>query len=116
MTMVILVFGSMALCDRNRGHISVDLFEQYFPRALNHLIDILSALLGAIIFLGIAYAINESAKLSVMLNLSTNLLGLPKFWFQNALSVFALIAAVGMALRTIELLFSGRNIHLEERL
>ena len=116
MAMVILVFGSMALCDRNRGHIAVDLFEPYFPKALNHIIDIIAALLGAVIFLGIAYAVYDSAKISVMLNLSTNLLRLPKFYFQNALSIFALVTAFGMALRAIELTFSGRNVHLEDRL
>ncbi len=113
MTMVILVFGGMALCDRNGGHIAVDLFERYYPPALNRLIDILAALIGALIFLGIAYAINESAKLSVMLNLSTNLLRLPKVWFQNGLSIFALLTAAGMALRAIELAFSGRDIRRE---
>lgn len=113
MTMVILVFGGMALCDRNGGHISVDLFERYYPPTLNRLIDILAALSGALIFLGMAYAVNESAKLSVMLNLSTNLLRLPKVWFQNGLSIFALLTAAGMALRAIELAFSGRDIRKE---
>ena len=110
MTMVILVFGAMALCDRQGGHISVDLFERYYPPALNRAIDIVSAVIGAVIFLGIAYAVNESAKLSVMLNLSTNLLRLPKAWFQNGLSVFALLTAIGMTLRAVELALSGRDI------
>jgi TRAP-type C4-dicarboxylate transport system permease small subunit len=110
MTMVILVFGAMALCDRQGGHISVDLFERYYPPFLNRTIDIIAALTGAVIFLGIAYAVNESAKLSVMLNLSTNLLRLPKAWFQNGLSIFALLTAAGMALRAVELTLSGRDI------
>ncbi|NLQ17307.1 TRAP transporter small permease [Marinomonas sp. M1K-6] len=110
MTMVIVVFGAMALCDREGGHISVDLFERSYPALLNRLIDIFSAVLGAVIFVGIAYAVNESAKLSVMLNLSTNLLRLPKAWFQNGLSIFALLTAAGMALRAIELTLSGRDI------
>ena len=77
MTMVVVVFAGMALCDRTGGHISVDLFERYYPRGLNRLIDILAALIGAAIFAAMAYAVNESAKLSTMLNLSTNLLRLP---------------------------------------
>ena len=116
MAMVILVFGGMAMCDRNNGHISVDLFEKYYPPALNRFIDIVSAIVGALIFLGIAYAVNESAKISVMLNLSTNLLRLSKFWFQNALSILALITAAGMALRAIEMVFSGRHVHKENKL
>ncbi|MBU1468400.1 MAG: TRAP transporter small permease [Gammaproteobacteria bacterium] len=110
MTMVILLFGAMALCDRQGGHIAVDLFERSYSAVLNRFIDVFSALLGAVIFVGIAYAVNESAKISTMLNLSTNLLLIPKAWFQNGLSIFALITAAGMALRAVELTLSGRDI------
>jgi TRAP-type C4-dicarboxylate transport system permease small subunit len=110
MTMVILLFGAMALCDRQGGHIAVDLFERSYPAVLNRFIDVFSALLGTVIFVGIAYAVNESAKISTMLNLSTNLLFIPKAWFQNGLSIFALITAAGMALRAVELTLSGRDI------
>ncbi len=115
MTMVILVFGGMAACDRQGGHISVDLFERYFPGLMNRLIDITAALTGAVIFVGIAYAVNESAKLSVMLNLSTNLIRLPKALFQNAMSILAILTAGGMALRALELTLSGRDIRKETR-
>lgn len=110
MTMVVLVFGGMALCDRGGGHISVDLLERYFPAALNRAIDIFSALLGAVIFLALAWAVWESAKLSVMLNLSTNLLYLPKVWFQWAMCAFAVLTAFGLALRAAELGFSGVDV------
>ena len=88
MTMVIVVFGGMAICDRRGGHIAVDLLERYYPAPMNRLIDICAALVGAVIFVGIAYAVYDSAKISVMLNLSTNLLKLPKAWFQYALTFF----------------------------
>ena len=110
MTMVLLVFGGMALCDRKGGHISVDLLERRFPRVINRSIDIASALLGAVIFVFIAWAVWESGKLSQMLNLSTNLLKLPKVWFQWALCGFALLTAFGMALRALELALSGRDL------
>lgn len=113
MTMVILVFGGMALCDRKGGHISVDLLEKSFPGAVNRVVDIGSAALGAVIFAFVAWAVWESAKLSEMLNLSTNLLRLPKAWFQWALCIFALITALGMALRALELALSGRDIRGE---
>ena len=103
MTMVIVVFGAMALCDRNGGHIAVDLFERYYPPALNRTIDIVSALTGAVIFATLAWAVWDSSKLSLMLNLNTNLLHLPKAWFQWALCVFALITALGMFLRAVGL-------------
>ncbi len=113
MTMVILVFGGMALCDRSGGHISVDLLERRFPGAVNRMIDILAALLGALIFGFIAWSVWDSAKLSVMLNLSTNLLGLKKAWFQWALCAFAALTALGMLLRAVELIVSGRDIRKE---
>jgi TRAP-type C4-dicarboxylate transport system permease small subunit len=116
MTMVILVFGGMAICDRQGGHISVDLFEKFYPSLMNRLIDIGAALTGAIIFAGIAYAVLESAKISVMLNLSTNLIRLPKAWFQYALAGFALLTAAGMALRAVELALSSRDVTREKRL
>ncbi len=113
MAMVILVFGGMAMCDRQGGHIAVDLLEPRFPAGMNRFIDIASALLGAVIFVFIAWAIVESAKLSVMLNLSTNLLRLPKAWFQWALAGFAILTALGMALRALELTLSKRDIRSE---
>lgn len=113
MTMVMLVFGGMALCDRRGGHIAVDILENRFPTALNRWIDTVSAALGAVIFVFIAWTVWESAKLSEMLNLSTNLLRLPKAWFQWALCGFALITALGMALRALELALSGRDVRKE---
>ena len=110
MVMVILVFGAMALCDRNGGHIAVDLFERYYPPLMNRIIDVFAALMGAIIFVALAWAVWESSKLSTMLNLSTNLLRLPKAWFQWALVGFCLLTAFGMALRALELAFRGFDV------
>ena len=110
--MVILVFGAMALCDRGGGHIAVDLFERYFPPAMNKAIDVISAALGAVIFVALAWAVWESSKLSVMLNLSTNLLYIPKAWTQWALIAFALLTSVSMALRAIEI--ASRDIDIRK--
>ena len=110
MGMALLVFGGMALCDRQGGHIAVDLLEPRFPPVLNRAIDIGSALLGAAIFLLIAYTIHESAKLSQMLNMSTNLLRLPRAWFQWGLAGLSVVAALGMLLRAVELAATGRDV------
>ncbi|MFT7105569.1 MAG: TRAP-type C4-dicarboxylate transport system permease small subunit [Yoonia sp.] len=112
MAMVILVFGGMAMCDRDGGHIAVDIFERRFTDWLNRWIDIVAALMGAIIFAFIAYAIIESSKLSVMLNLSTNLLRLPKAWFQWGLAGLSILTAFGMLLRAAELILSGRDVRI----
>ena len=113
MGMAILVFGGMALCDRNGGHIAVDLLEPKFPAKLNRIIDILAAIMGAVIFVMIAYTLHESAKLSQMLNMSTNLLRLPRAWFQWGVSALSLVTAFGMLLRAIELGVSGRDVRKE---
>ena len=113
MTLVILVFGGMALCDRRGGHIAVDLLERRLPRIVNRVIDVAAAALGAVIFVFIAWAVWDSARLSVMLNLNTNLLNWPKAWFQWALCGFALLTAAGMALRAVELALSGRDVRHE---
>lgn len=115
MGMVILVFGAMALCDRRGGHISVDILESRFPPRMNRAVDVLSALLGAVIFAVLAWAVWESAQLSVMLNLSTNLINLPKAWFQWALVAFAALTALGMLLRAAELALSGRDVRADRR-
>lgn len=110
MAMVILVFGGMAMCDREGGHIAVDIFENRYPAWLNRAIDITAALLGAVVFAFIAFAILESAKLSVMLNLSTNLLRLPKAWFQWGLASLSILTAFGLLLRAAELSFANKDV------
>ena len=115
MTLVIVVFGGMAICDRQGSHVAVDLLENYFPDTLNRAIDILSALLGALIFVALAYTVYESAKISTMLNLSTNLLRLPKAWFQWGLCSLSLLTAVAMLLRAVELSISGRDVRKEKQ-
>jgi hypothetical protein len=51
-----------------------------------------------------------------MLNLSTNLLRLPKSIFQWALCGLALLTAFAMLLRAAELTFSNRDIRREGEL
>jgi TRAP-type C4-dicarboxylate transport system permease small subunit len=103
MAMVLIVFGGMALCDRIGGHIAVDLFENSMPTWMVRLGDVISALLGAAIFFGIAWTTWESAGLSRMLNLATNIINLPKAWFQYFMVVASVITALGMLLRALTL-------------
>lgn len=113
MSMVIVVFGGMALCDRIGGHLAVDMLERHLPDGFNRFIDAVSALIGSIIFAVLAWAVYDSSKISVMLNLSTNLLNLPKAWFQYALCGFSLLTAAGMLLRAIELAAGTRDVRKE---
>ncbi|NDV02836.1 TRAP transporter small permease [Pseudoroseicyclus tamaricis] len=107
MGLAVLVFGGMALCDRVGGHVSVDIFERNFPEGLNRAADIIGALLGAVFFGGIAWTMWDSSQLSQMLNLKTNIIDLPKWYFQWAIAAFSIITALGMALRVVELSLGG---------
>mgnify|MGYP000932131388 CR=1 FL=1 len=116
MTMVIVVFGGMAICDRGGGHISIDIFKSHFSASMNHMIDIVAAVLGAVVFMMIVWTVYESLLLSRMLNLSTNLLNLPKAWFQWVLCCFALLTSFAMFLRAIELIFYKRDVCEDEKI
>jgi TRAP-type C4-dicarboxylate transport system permease small subunit len=94
MTMVIVVFGGMALCDKLGGHISVDIFEKVFPTRVLWIGDVIAPLLGAVIFFCIAWTVWESAALSRMLNLATNIIYLPKAWFQYVVVVMSIVTAL----------------------
>ncbi|MCB1336700.1 MAG: TRAP transporter small permease [Maritimibacter sp.] len=111
MAMVLIVFGAMALCDRVGGHVSVDLFENAMPRWMIRAGDIASALIGAAIFLGIAWTTWESAGLSKMLNLATNIIKLPKVWFQYFIIAASLITAAAMILRALSLILAPQPHH-----
>lgn len=115
--MVILVFGAMALCDRNGGHIAVDIFENRYPPAMNRVIDVVAALTGAVIFVGLAWAIYDVIALNSRFGISsrTNLLGINIDHFRRALVIFCVFTALGMALRAIELAFDGRDIRREKK-
>jgi TRAP-type C4-dicarboxylate transport system permease small subunit len=103
MSMVLVVFGGMALCDRLGGHVAVDVLEPWLPAGLRRVTDVLIAVLGAVSFALIAWTVWESAVLSQLLHLRTNIIALPKAWFQWAVCGFAAITALGMALRAVEL-------------
>jgi TRAP-type C4-dicarboxylate transport system permease small subunit len=103
MGLVLVVFGGMALCDRAGGHIAIDIFERRFPNWVIRLGDILSTFLGAVIFFGLAWYIYESSKLSIMLNLKTNIIALPKAWFQYFVVGASFITGFGMTIRGIAL-------------
>lgn len=101
MSMVIIVFGGMALCDKLGGNIAVDIFEDKFSPQMNRWLDIIGRLVGAAIFMGIAYTLWEAAAISKMLNLSTNVLGLPKAPFQYLLIAFSSLTAISMLLKAV---------------
>lgn len=116
MAMVLVVFGGMALCDKIGGHVSVDVFERLLPTRALWLGDVIAPFLGAAIFCAIAWTVWESAALSRMLHLATNIIYLPKAWFQYAIVAMSLITALGMLIRGFAIAVSGKPIHhMQER-
>lgn len=110
MGMVLIVFGGMALCDKIGGHVSVDLFENSMPGWLVRAGDVMSAVLGALIFLGIAWT--TWASMAQMrgfgIILKTNIIGLPFDWFKLFIVVGSVITALGMILRAISLMIGKK--------
>jgi len=102
MAFVLIVFGGVPFCDKIGGNVAVDLLEPYFPPALNRLFLIFANVIGAVVFALIAWQMWESSKISKMLNLSTNILFLPKAPFQYAIVVLCAVTAISMALRVLE--------------
>lgn len=107
MSMLVLVFGGMALCDRIGGHIAVDVFERIFPDWLKRTTDIAGALLGAAIFGGIAWNMWKSAAMSSMLRQSTNIINLPFSWFKYFIVVTCIVTVFGMLARALSLSLGG---------
>lgn len=115
MVMVIIVFGAMPLCDRLGGHVAVDVLQNKFSATVNNVIDILVSMVGALFFAFVCYATWESAKISNMLNLSTNLLSLEKAWFQYFICFFCVVSSLGLTARTIELSIFGHDVRNVKR-
>jgi len=109
MAMVTMVFGGMAIADRLSAHIAVDVFEGVFPPAVNRVTQIVSPIIGALVFLLLAKAMWDAAALSRMLNLATNIIYLPKAWFQYMAVVMSLITALAMILKAVDMFF-GRPL------
>ncbi|MFC3059714.1 TRAP transporter small permease [Paenirhodobacter populi] len=101
MAMVVVIFGAVPLLEQRGGQIQVDLLRPFMSRRIEAGIGRLSHALAATLWFTLAWTLWQSAKLSSMLSLSTNILGLPKAPFQYLLAAFVMIAGLGAVLRTI---------------
>lgn len=99
---VFVVFGGMALAHRKGAHVVVDLLQRTFPDRLNRFLTILGDVLGAIVFVLIAWQLWSMIPLARMLRMSTNLLYFPRWPFLMAMTGLALVCALSMALRALE--------------
>jgi TRAP-type C4-dicarboxylate transport system permease small subunit len=104
MASVFVVFGGMAYCERRGGHIQVDLLERAFSDRTNRALVILGALAGAVVFALIAWQMWEASKLARMLNMATNILGLPRVPFQYAVIALSGVASLGLLVKALGLI------------
>lgn len=108
MALIVIIFGSVAMVDRQDANVAVDLLEHQFSPRLNLVLTVMGRLTGALIFFGIAWTMVDSAAISAMLNLSTNILNIPKAPFQYVIAAFSVLAGVSMVLRVV-LILLGRD-------
>lgn len=112
MGMTLIVFGGMALCDKIGGHVNVDLFEGTMPRWMIWAGDFASAVIGAVIFVGIAWTTWQSIYLMrFQMNIvqTTNIIDLQFDWFKGAIVVMSIVTALAMTLRAVQLIVTGDN-------
>jgi TRAP-type C4-dicarboxylate transport system permease small subunit len=103
MASVFVVFGGMAFCERRGGHIQVDLLERAFSDRTNRVLLVVGCVAGAVVFALIAWRMWEASKLARMLNMATNILGLPRAPFQYAVIALSGVASAGLALKAVVL-------------
>ncbi|MDX1267903.1 MAG: TRAP transporter small permease, partial [Oceanisphaera sp.] len=106
--LIVIIFGSVAMVDRQDANVAVDLLEPQFSPGFNRVLTAVGRLIGALIFFGIAWTMVDSATISRMLNLSTNILNIPKAPFQYVIAAFSVLAGITMVLRVI-LILLGRD-------
>ena len=75
------------------------------------------ALLGAVVFAVLAWAVWDVIALNQRFGISslTNLLLLPIDWFRWAAVAFSALASFGLALRALELAVAGRDVRTERQ-
>lgn len=101
MAMLLMTFGAVALLDQRDAQIRVDLCKPMMRPSMIALGDRLTACLAAALWIALAYAIWNSAQLSGLLNLSSNILKLPKAPFQYVMAALVLVAALCNILRAL---------------
>lgn len=94
-SLLLLVFLSMAYCGRTQGHIYVDLIAGLVRAGVLRLLDVIVQLVGGAVLMFIAWNTIGRAIEALSQNEATNLLFLPLYPFYLVVAIgFALYAAV----------------------
>jgi TRAP-type C4-dicarboxylate transport system permease small subunit len=106
--MALVIFSALPLVTRQRGHVSVTLFESLFKGKTKRLKNVLCDALSAIALLMLAWRISVQATDDLQASTTTMVLGLPHAPLYFALAVLAAVSAIV----TLQLLWN--NLRCEE--
>lgn len=105
MAMVVILFGALSLIEAKAKQIRVDLLVPMLGPQACAWIDRISYTLAALLWAALGWSMWQIAGLSVLLNMSSNLIGLQRAPFQYFLVTMAALAAVTCAAK----IFSPSN-------
>ncbi len=111
--MAFCIFAFLPFCQITNGHAAVDIFTKALPRWANRLLEVLIAILFAVVLVTITVQLEQGMTRKMSSGQTTLLLQFP-VWWSYALSlmgaVMAAAAAVYMALIRVLEFLSGRTI------
>ncbi len=94
LALLVVVFLAMAYCGRNRGHVSVDLIAGLVPRHWLRYSDGLVDLIGAAVFLVLAWRAVEASVQAIEMGRTSNLLAIPHWPFYLVIALGAFLYAI----------------------
>jgi TRAP-type C4-dicarboxylate transport system permease small subunit len=110
MAAVIVVFGGLGYAELKGGHIAVDILESSFSARLNRWLINFGLYAGAALFALLAWQIWKATAISIMIKSQTNLLFIPRWPFEYAAALMALIAALCLLVRALVRSFGRRDV------
>jgi TRAP-type C4-dicarboxylate transport system permease small subunit len=110
MSAVIVVFGGLGYAELKGGHIGVDILEAFFSPRMNRWLVNLGLYAGAALFALLAWQIWKATAISIMIKSQTNLLFIPRYPFEYAGALMALIAALCLLARALARSFRGHDV------
>lgn len=111
--MAFCIFAFLPLCTATAGHASVDVFTNFLPRGMNKVLEVLIAVLLAVVVVVIAMQLEEGMARKVKSGQTTLLLQFPVWWaYAASLTGAVATAFVGcwMALVRLVELLTGRVV------
>jgi TRAP-type C4-dicarboxylate transport system permease small subunit len=88
------VFSFLPWCQMNNGHATVDLFTSRFGPGINRLIDLITAILMAVVFAIIAWRLSVAMDDKMRYGETTFILQFPIWWSYALSAAAATVAAV----------------------